>query len=241
MIPYLRLEVVRTLRSGAYIGYTIGFPTVFYLLFTTLFKTGPTDGGPGYAAYFMISMALYGTIGVGLTSSGARIAHERTTQWTRQLALTPLRPSAYVSVKVISAALLAVPVIGLIMLVGRFVNGVELPWYTWVALFPALVVGGLPFAALGIAIGYTFRDEVAQMVSLTVYFMLSMAGGLWMPASVFPGWLETVATSLPTYRAGELSWRLLDGLSPLSWGSLTLLGWSAAFVGLAAWRYRVAR
>lgn len=238
MIAYLRLEVVRTLRSGAYLIYTIGFPAVFYLLFTTVMQTGPMENGTQYAAYFMVSMALYGSIGAGLTSVGARISIERTRGWTRQLALSPLRPRSYVFVKVLSAAMLALPVIVLIMLVGWLVNGVELPWYTWLALVPALVFGGLPFAALGVAIGYSFRDEVAQMASLGLYFLMSMAGGLWMPAMVFPGWLRTISEALPTYRAGELSWRLLAEEQPFGTGAAILLAWTVGFVVLAAWRYR---
>ncbi|GAA5038518.1 ABC-2 type transport system permease protein [Thermocatellispora tengchongensis] len=238
MIAYLRLEVLRSLRSGGYLAYTIAFPATFYLLFTLIMQAGPMANGTQYEAYFMVSMALYGTIGAGLTSVGSRIALERTKGWTRQLALSPLRPRAYVGVKVATGAMLSVPVIGLIMLAGWLVNDVSLPWYTWLALVPALVVGGLPFAALGIAIGYTFRDEVAQMVSLAVYFVFSMAGGLWMPAMVFPDWLESISHVLPTYQAGELSWRLLAGDQPVSAGTAILAAWTAAFVALAVWRYR---
>jgi ABC-2 type transport system permease protein len=238
VIPYLRLEMKRALRSGAYLAYTIGFPVVFYLLFTNVMQAGPMDDGTTYAAYFMVSMALYGSIGAGLTSVGARIAMERTKGWTRQLALSPLRPRSYVAVKVASAALLSIPVIALILILGAVVNGVSLPWYTWVALLPALVVGGLPFAALGVAIGYTFRDELAQMASLTIYFVLSLAGGLWMPTIVFPSWMAHIAEALPTYRAGELSWRLLAEQQPFTSGATILLAWTIGFCALAAWRYR---
>ncbi|MEV5409934.1 ABC transporter permease [Thermopolyspora sp. NPDC052614] len=238
MIAYLRLEVLRALRSGAYLIYTIVFPVAFYLLFTLIMRAGPMSDGTRYEAYFMVSMALYGAIGAGLTSVGGRIALERTKGWTRQLALSPMRSRDYVAVKVLTAAALSVPVILLIMLAGWLVNDVSLPWHTWLALVPALVAGGLPFAALGIAIGYTFRDEVAQMASLGSYFILSMAGGLWMPAMVFPDWLESISHALPTYRAGELSWRLLAGDQPFSAGAAVLAAWTVAFVLLAAWRYR---
>jgi len=238
MTAYLRLEVVRALRSGAYLTYTILFPAAFYLLFTLIMQAGPMDDGTDYDAYFMVSMALYGSIGAGLTSVGGRIALERTRGWTRQLALSPLRSRDYVMVKVLTAAALSVPVIALIMLAGWLVNGVSLPWHTWLALVPALVAGGLPFAALGIAIGYTFRDEVAQMASLGAYFILSMAGGLWMPTMVFPDWLQTISRALPTHQAGQLSWRLLAGDQPFGAGAAVLLAWTVAFAVLAAWRYR---
>jgi ABC-2 type transport system permease protein len=237
MTTYLRLEVLRTLRSGAFIGYAIGFPLCFYLLFTAVFKQAPVRG-VNFAAYYMVSMGLYGAIGTGLTAAGARIATERTRGWTRHLALSPLRSGSYVAVKVISAGLLSLPLIALIMLAGAFVNGVRLPLGTWLGLAPAMWLGALPFAALGIAIGYTFRDEMAQMAGMATYFLLSIAGGLWMPVSVFPGWLRSISKALPTYRAGEPSWRLLAHDQPVGPGVLVLAVWAAAFICLAAWRYR---
>jgi ABC-2 type transport system permease protein len=240
MIPYLRLELLRTLRSPAFAGYTIGFPVTFYLLFTTVFRNRPVQG-VDFAAYYMASMAIYGAIGVALNSVGARIALERTRGWTRQLALSPLRPGSYIAVKVVSAGILSLPVVALILLAGRFINGVHLSWRTWLGLFPALWLGALPFAALGIAIGYTFRDELAQAASLTTYFLLSVAGGLWMPVQAFPRWLAAVAKALPSYRAGELSWRLLQNHQPLGPGVIILAAWTTAFTCLAAWRYLRAR
>src|SRR5690242_9136906 len=122
MFAYLRLEVMRALRSPAFLGYTIGFPAVFYLLFTTVMNRG--DGKA--ATYAMISLALYGAILAALPGSGARIAVERTKGWTRQLALSPMRPRTYLLVKVAATSMLTIPVIGSILLVGRLVNHVSL-------------------------------------------------------------------------------------------------------------------
>jgi ABC-2 type transport system permease protein len=237
MVTYLRMEIIRVLRNPMFTAYTIGFPVGFYLLFTTVFAQDAvrtTD----FSAYYMVSMALYGVIGTALTGVGAPIAMERSRGWTRQLALTPLRPRQYLAVKVAAASALSLPVILAILLAGRLVHHVGLSPGTWLALVPALWLGGIPFVGLGIAIGYTFRDEAAQGVALTAYFLLSIAGGLWLPVTTFPHWLSAVAYGLPTYRAGELSWRLLDGGSPFTPGLLVLLAWALGFLGLAAWRFR---
>lgn len=239
MLAYLRLETVRAGRSPAFLGYTMGFPIGFYLLLTTVFSFGP-PGDSSFAAYYMVSMGLYGSMGVGLLSVGARIANERTRGWTRQLALSPLRPGQYVAVKVLSAALLSLPVVIAIMIAGRLVNDVSLPAATWVSLFPIVWVGGLPFAALGVAIGYTFRDEIAQMASMSVYFLMAIAGGLWMPVMLFPDWLESTAHVLPTYQIADIAWRILDGEALLTGGVAIAAAWSLGFVALAGWRYRQA-
>ncbi|WP_283133911.1 ABC transporter permease [Rhizohabitans arisaemae] len=237
MTAYLRIEVLRTLRNAAFVMFTIAFPVGFYLLFTTLFQLNQV-GTTEFDAYYMVSMSLYGSMSVCLMGIGARIAVERTRGWTRQLALLPVHPASYIVVKMVSATLLVIPVILLIMMCGLLVNGVELPLGTWIGLVPLIWLGALPFVALGVAIGYTFRDEVAQMAAMSLYFLMSLLGGLWMPVTVFPDWLEAVGTTLPTYRAAELSWRLLAGEQPLTWGAVLLLGWAALFGLVAVWRYR---
>lgn len=234
MMTYLALEVRRTLRSLPFLLYTVGFPVGFYLLFTQVFGNGQQQ----WAARYMVSMALYGAIGAGLTGVGARIAIERTRGWTRTLALTPLRPAGYLGIKVGASMLLTLPVIALVMLAGAIVNGVRLPVGTWLALVPVLWLATLPFTVLGIAIGYSLRDEVANGVSIVLLFVFSIAGGLWAPVQVFPHWLASVARALPSYQGGALAWRLLDGHQPFGAGALVFAGWLVALLVLAGWRFR---
>jgi ABC-2 type transport system permease protein len=234
MLAYLRMEVLRTLRAPAFLGYTIGFPALFYLLFTTVFNRGDTAA----ASYGMVSMALYAAIVAALPGFGARIALERTRGWTRQLALSPMRPAAYLFVKVGAASLLTVPAVGAILLLGRFVNRVHLPVTSWLGLVGALWLASLPFIGLGIVIGYTFRDELAQGVSTVAMFLLSIGGGLWMPVMVFPHWLARIAEVLPTYRAGELGWSVIGATHVTGTGLAILAGWTVLFAALAGWRFR---
>jgi ABC-2 type transport system permease protein len=91
---------------------------------------------------------------------------------------------------------------------------------------------------LGIVVGYTFRDEVAQGVSMVALFLLSIAGGLWMPVSVFPHWLARIAEILPTYRAGELGWAVVGATHVTVSGLTILLTWTVVIAVLAGWRFR---
>jgi ABC-2 type transport system permease protein len=234
---YLVMEIRRTLRNVPFLAYTICFPVGFYLLFTQVFGGG---GAKDWSAQYMVSMALYGAMGAGLTGVSARIATERTRGWTRTLALTPLRPIGYLGIKLGASILLTLPVILLVMACGFVVNGVRLPAGTWLALVPLLWLATIPFIALGVAIGYSLRDEVASGISVALLFILSIGGGLWMPVQVFPHWLAQVARVLPSYRAGELSWRLLDGQQPFGSGALLFAAWLVVLLGFAGWRFRKA-
>src|SRR3954454_16925487 len=234
MFTYLRMDVVRSLRAPAFLAYTIGFPAVIYVLFTTVLNHADASG----ARYVMVSMALYGAIVAALPGVGARIATERTRGWTRQLALSPMRPTTYLLVKFAGAAVLTVPSVAVISVIGRVLNHVSLPAMTWLALVGMTWVASLPFVGLGILIGYTFRDEVAQGVSMAALFLLSIGGGLWMPIHTFPHWLARIAEFTPTYRAGQLGWWLLDATTLSGTGLAILAAWTTLFVGLAGWRFR---
>ncbi len=235
MFTYTTFEIRRTLRNVPFALYTIIFPAGFYLLFTVVFGGASQHS---YAAHYMVSMALYGTIGAGLTGIGTQIAFERRGGWTRQLSLTPLRPLSYLAIKVGSALILTLPVIVLIMLAGGLINHVHLPVWSWLLLVPLLWFASLPFTALGIAIAYTFRDEAANGVTVIFLFLFSIAGGLWIPPQVFPSWLRQLAELLPSYRGADLGWHVVDGHQPFTSGTVIFAAWLVGLFAIAGWRFR---
>jgi ABC-2 type transport system permease protein len=38
-----------------------------------------------------------------------------------------------------------------------------------------------------------------------LFVTLAVLGGLWMPLSIFPGWLQHISIALPTYHLGALA------------------------------------
>ena len=59
---FLRFEVLRLLRNVRYVGISLGFPVVFYMLF--LHNEHPTAhiAGTTWRTYFMVSMASFGAM-----------------------------------------------------------------------------------------------------------------------------------------------------------------------------------
>ena len=60
LLDYAQLEVRRVFRNRRYVIFGMGFPVVFYLLYTGVLQrgqnVGPIEGTP-WPAYFMVSMA----------------------------------------------------------------------------------------------------------------------------------------------------------------------------------------
>jgi ABC-2 type transport system permease protein len=234
---YLRLEIPRTLRNRRLLLLTVVFPVTFYLLFTRLL-TGGQELGADARAFLMVSMAAYGAIGATL-SAAVRVAMERTNGWTRQLRVTPLPALGYVTTKLLVAWLTAAPAIVLVMVAAFGINQVELPPTTWFVVFISLALGVLPFAALGVAIGYVFDESTAQVIFTISFLGMSILGGLWTPLSQFPDTLATIGRMLPSFHFANLGWSALadQAIDPVDVGVLLVYG--LVFVAIVAWRYRV--
>ena len=239
---YLRLEVRRQLRNRRYVVFTIGFPVLLYVLYTAILPAtseSGTVGGVRWTAYFLVSMAAYGAMAASVSQAGA-IAAERASGWTRQLRVTPLPSIGYVLTKLVGAVILTVPSLVLVSVAGIAVNHVDLQPITWIEVVAALAIGSIPFAALGILLGYLLESDSAQAGSTLTFFGLAIFGGLFAPVSSFPDTLATIAHVLPSFHLAQLGWRIVAGQLPDAVDILVLAGYAIVIGGLAIWRYRAA-
>ena len=144
-----------------------------------------------------------------------------------------------VSGKVATGTLLALPPILVLCLSAAIINQVRLHPAQWLAVILLLWVGSIPFAVLGIGLGYACRSETAQAVNFLVYFGMAAIGGLWFPLSVFPAWLQTVGRLTPAHAYADLSRRVASMHDSAIPTDLATLGaWFLLFSLFAAYAYR---
>lgn len=229
---YLLLELRRALRNRRTLIFLLVMPPVFFLLFGHGYK----DSDPDAFAYIMVSMAVYGAM-IATTSIGAQVSVERSQGWTRQLRLTPLRPTGYVLTKVGAALILGVVPIGIVLGVGAFM-GAQLSAGEWVAVAALSWFCSLVFAAFGLFLGYLIPAENAMQFMGPLLALMSFFGGLFQPLDTMPQALQNLAPWMPTYAVG------LVARSPITDSGLTvghvadLLLWTALFVGGTAILFR---
>jgi len=147
----------------------------------------------------------------GLTAGGARLSAERASGWARQLRVMPIPASTFVVTKVAASMLVILPVIVLVEVVGAAFGGVGLPGLLWVELALLLWVTALPFAVLGVFIGFMVSAETAFPVVTALMFVFGYFGGLFNPVESMPAALQTAAHVLPSYHHAALGLSLLDG------------------------------
>ncbi len=235
-LSYTLISARSTLRNGRYLVFTVALPLVLYLMFNSLYGNDTTDNGLNVAAYLMVSMAAYGAMGATITA-GARIAIERQVGWNRQLRLTALSPQGYMVAKAAIAMLVAIPAIVLVFAAGAVVGHAQMSIAQWFESGIALWLGLIPYAVLGMIIGFVATIDAAQPLTMIVYLTLSILGGLWFPVEQFPPFLQDVAKVTPSYWLADLGRSVLagDGV-PLN-AVLMLAGWTVVLGVLGVFAY----
>ena len=237
---YFRLECLRMLRDPRYLALAVIAPIGFYLLFATLFGGKPATA-PGQlpgTVEIMVAMAAYGAIWGALSATGPRIAAERGIGWLAQLRAMPLAGRQVMAAKLAAGMAVALPALLLVCVTAAAAKDVRLAAWQWAALAGALWLGSLPFALLGIAIGYAVGSETAFPLSYALYMAMSAMGGLWVPPSQLPASFRNVADVLPTYRLADLGWQIAGGHAPTVADAAVLAGWTLGLGLLAALAYR---
>ena len=240
MNSLIKLELVRALRNRKFLFFSVLYPSVLFLIIAG--GSGTTDKVDGtgltVATYMMVSMASFGALTAVLMGNSERIAKERESGWVRQLRLTTLPGRGYVLAKTASAAVVSLPSIVVIFVVAAVVKDVRLDAWQWLALTGAIWAGSLVFAALGVAIGYSATGDAVRPITMIVYFGLSMLGGLWMPTTTFPQWLQDIAAWVPTHAYAALGQAIEQSQAPHAKDLVVLAVSFALFTGGAAWLYR---
>jgi ABC-2 type transport system permease protein len=233
----IALELRRMMRNRRTVIFTFIMPAVFFLLFGTSsdYKTERLGDG-NVTGYILVSMAVYGAM-LATTSGGAMVSIERAAGWSRQLRLTPLRPVAYIAVKLVLAMIIGAVSVGVAFVVGAFA-GAQLPAYAWVFCGLLAWVCALVFAAFGLFMGYLLPSENVMQILGPVLAVLSFAGGLFVPLDQFGPTFATIARFTPVYGVGEIARYPLTHDGTLWIAALNVVAWTALFAAGAVWRFR---
>lgn len=231
--PYFleaKYDLLQQLRiPGQFIGTPLGGVGAYGLLLLM----GRDLGGLGEE--FLVRFAALGVMNVGLLAIGLGAASERAYGWIRLRQVAPMPPLAYFLGKVsIGAVMAALTALG-VLLVELVFGAVSWPYYAWVSLTLALVLGSLPFTALGLAAAYLVRPNSAQ--PLIVYTAAFVLFPVFMPLLRLPEWIQTIFSYLPSALFIDLALGAVGLASPSLPSFVLLAAYTIAFLLLAAWLF----
>ncbi|MBF4585670.1 ABC transporter permease [Curtobacterium sp. VKM Ac-2887] len=239
-IRYLYLETKRQLRNVRAMVFTFAVPVIMLLVFGSAFgsQTDPTTRLP-YLVVTTLQMASYGAMTAALSQAFA-IVNERSIGWNRQLRVTPLSGWGFMVSKVIAAMAFAAVSIVITVLVATVGLHASLDPLHWFAAGFGIWCGVIPFALIAILIGQFAKPSFAQPLFMVVFMGMAILGGLWVPLSVMPDWMGTVAHLLPSYwlnRIGQMG-AGATGSSGMTEPAMVLAGWAIVLAAVIVWRYR---
>ena len=234
-------ELLRLFRTPSFAIPTLTFPVFFYLFFGVLFGGSRGVGQGTLGQYLIGTYSAFGVIGAALTAFGIGVATERGYGWLQLKHATPMPFAAYLIAKLIAAMTFGAIICLVLFTLGATLGGTRLDAFTWVLLFAVLVVGTVPFALLGLTIGYFAPPTSAPAIINVVYLPLGFLSGLWIPIQMLPSFMQSIAQWLPPFHLGQLAVGLIGfPLRDASLGShsLALVGFSLIFAVTAslAWR-----
>lgn len=236
LLLHTRYQFLETVRVPiAAIG-TVLFPALFMLLFVVSNRT--VGGNPAAATLATGQMAFFAVVSAYSFNLGAGVAEDRAKPWQSYLRTLPVGPAAQLGGRLLNA--MAFAMLGMIPvgLTAMLFTAARASLGQIALAVPALILAGLPFVFLGLAIGYSLPLKAAIPVVQLVLFPMAFAGGLFLPPILFPDWLDTLSHTLPTRAGRDLVIGALTSTPPGTTALLVAVLWTLVLGALAVVAYR---
>jgi ABC-2 type transport system permease protein len=208
---HTKIQFLDLVRWPGYVVPTVVFPGMFYLLFDLPYARRGADIADATALAFIV----FAIVGVTLYQFGVGIAQERGRPWERYLRTLPAGALVRFTARIITALLFGVLTAAVVALVARALTPIDLTLLQWLRVLLYSLAGGVPFVLMGIAIGYWASARAAVPLATAGNLLLAYAGGLWMPPSELPNFVQRISPYLPTRQFADLLWSVVGNAHAL--------------------------
>ena len=198
-------ELTQSFRAPEFVLPTLLLPVAFYTMFGVLMSSGP-----GASTYLVATYGIFAVMGPALFGFGVGVANERERGWLELKRAAPAPSSTFIGAKLAATLAFAAMALMPIYAAAAFLGDVALPRSTWLSLFAVHLSAVLPFALIGLSIGFSFGANGAVAIANIVFLGLAVIGGLWFPATFFPDWMAAIARGLPSYHLAEVALSVVD-------------------------------
>jgi ABC-2 type transport system permease protein len=233
-------EFLKLWRVPAFTLTSLFLPVMFYAFIGVGQSSQRIFPNVTFGAYFLASMAVYSVANVMIFSFGISVATERGMKMDLLMRATPMPPLVYLLSKCITALVFAALTLVVLFPFAYIAGGVRLDPSVWATLASRVLLGSIPFIALGFAIGYLSGPNSAVAVINLIYLPTAFASGLFFPKQLLPHFIQTIAPYLPLHFFGQLGWDAIgaptDGTVTTDW--LYLAAYGVFFFVVASWAYR---
>jgi ABC-2 type transport system permease protein len=238
-----RFDLLGVLRNRQSRFFTLILPVLFLVIFVSVFgndKVGPENVKA--STYYVPGIAALGVIAASFVNLVISVTAQRETGVLKRRRATPVPAWVLIAGRALAAIVIALAVLTVLLLLGRFAYGVRLPTHTLPGVAVAAIVGAVTFCCLAYALSTVIRSEDAaqpmvQAIMLPLYFI----SGVFIPNVSLPAWLRDVARVFPVeHLAAGLRHSFDPGTHGIGivWGDLGVLAlWDLAGIAVAVTRF----
>jgi ABC-2 type transport system permease protein len=232
-----RFELMRMIRNPNVAIPVLVLPMALYALFALLIAGEAIDKDPSLGIYLFSAFSLMSVTMPALFGIGVTLALERDMGLLRLKRAQPAPPAAWVVAKIVSGLVLAVLAYAPILTVALATGKLALPAGQVAAMSGALLVGTIPFCALGLMIGSLFGGSAAPAWANLVYLPGCYLSGMFfpLPKSMYwqtPIWPQFHVEQFVMHVAGITKFQY----EPLAMSIAAMLGYTVLFAGITVWR-----
>ncbi|MFC3093811.1 ABC transporter permease [Alteromonas sediminis] len=206
-IVYLetKTENLKTWRTLGFVLPSLSFPLMFYLFFGVIFAgmNGENDAEK-VSGYLLATYAVFGVIGPALFSFGADMATEKDKGLLTLKQVSPMPVIIYFIAKALTAMGFASIITLAMFLIAALLGGVSLSAGQWIGTWLVLIVGTIPFCAMGICLGLKAKAQAAGALVNVIYLPMAFLSGLWLPIQMMPAVIQDFAGFMPAYHLSQL-------------------------------------
>jgi len=232
-----RFELTRMVRNPNVAIPVLVLPMALYTLFALIIAGEAINKDPDTGIFLFSAFSLMAVTMPALFGIGVTLALERDMGLLRLKRAQPAPPAAWVVAKIVSGLVLALlaylPIVTLALATGKL----SLGFGQVAALSGALMIGTLPFTALGLMIGSLFGGSAAPAWANLVYLPGCYLSGMFfpLPKSMYwqaPIWPQFHVEQFVMHAAGIAKFQY----EPMTMAIATMLGYTVLFAGVTIWR-----
>lgn len=233
---HTRCTFLETVREPIAVLGAMLFPALSMLFFVV--PMGEVASNPAHATEATVGLCFFAVMANCLFTYGVGVADDRARPWDPYLRSLPVGSTPRIMARVLNGLTWSFLALLPVLLVAATLTAATISPVRFVAGLGALALGSLPFLFGGLAIGYLCSAKVALAIAQVAMFAFAFGGGLFLPPSMFPQWLDRLSVFLPSRSGRDLV------MSATAGGSMPLVAaagvalWTVVTVVVAIWGYR---
>jgi ABC-2 type transport system permease protein len=184
-----KYECIRTLRNPAFFV-PFFVPWALYLLFAVLFFGEDMRRTANVSEFMYVGFSVFGVMGPGMFGFGVSVAMEREHGLLTLKRALPMPPPAYLVSKLLMAMAFAGVVMITMVLSAVFAAHLSLHFGQLLLIAGILVMGSLPFCAMGLFIGTIASGKSSPAFVNLLFLPMIYLSGIMIPMPKSMQWIS---------------------------------------------------